>query len=87
MIEKSSDVSFFLSRITSLTTPASPTADKSGRPYTADALRRSIRLLLSKVNDTSSLGSVIDFSGGATITLGSAKKYFVLLLFPSRIVK
>ena len=55
--------------------------------YTADALRRSIRLLLSKENVTSSVGSSIDFSGGATITLGSAKKYFVLLLFPSRIVK
>ncbi len=45
------------------------------------------KCLLSKVKQTSSLGSVKVFSGGATITLGSAKKYFVLLFFPPRMNK
>ena len=37
-------------------------------------------LVRDKKNDTSSLGSVISFSGGVTITFGSAKKYFDLIL-------
>ena len=32
------------------------------------------------MNSTSTEGNVIDFSGGETITLGSAKKYFDLCL-------
>ena len=61
------EVSFFLSLTTSLTTPASPTADKSGNWYTAAALRSFSKAILSNLKWTSSEGSVISFSGGETI--------------------
>ena len=66
------DVSFLLSRTTSLTTPASPTADKSGNWYTAAALSNLSNAVLSNWKHTSSVGRLISFSGGAVITCGSA---------------
>ena len=66
------DVSFLLSRTTSLTTPASPIADKSGNWYTAAALSNLSNAVLSNWKHTSSVGRLISFSGGAVITWGSA---------------
>ena len=66
------DVSFFLSRTTSLTTPASPTADRSGNWYTAAAFNNFSSVILSNWKHTSLVGRDISFSGGDTITCGSA---------------
>ena len=70
------DVSFFLSRTISLTTPAPPTTARSGNWYTAAALSNFSNELLSSWKHASCDGRDISFSGGAIITCGSAKKYF-----------
>ena len=85
-IANSLEVSFFLSRTTNLITPSLPTADKSGSWYTAAALSNLSSVTLSIWKHTSFVGRSISFSGGVTITWGSAKKYYTLR-FPSRIVR